>query len=224
MTPSSEVSSRVRFWGLVLDVDARTLARDSGEVIALTRGEFALLRFLLSHPGRAVNRDTLLSVMASRRLEPFDRSVDVLIGRLRRKIEPDPKRPRLIVTVPGEGYRFDGFAAKPAAASTKEGQGASYPQILFRIFIPVAMPGIIAATIFAFTVSCGQFLKPMAYLYTSDQMVLTVGIITELIRGDVFQWGKIMAGCVLAAAPPVIVYAFLMDYYIAGLTAGATKG
>lgn len=102
--------------------------------------------------------------------------------------------------------------------------GASYPQILFRIFIPVAMPGIIAAAIFAFTVSWGQFLYPMAYLYTSDQMVLTVGIITELIRGDVFQWGKIMAGCVLAAAPPVIVYAFLMDYYIAGLTAGATKG
>jgi multiple sugar transport system permease protein len=102
--------------------------------------------------------------------------------------------------------------------------GASYPQILFRIFIPVAMPGIIAATIFAFTVSWGQFLYPMAYLYTSDQMVLTVGIITELIRGDVFQWGKIMAGCVLAAAPPVIVYAFLMDCYIAGLTAGATKG
>ena len=102
--------------------------------------------------------------------------------------------------------------------------GASYPQILFRIFIPVAMPGIIAATIFAFTVSWGQFLYPMAYLYTSDQMVLTVGIITELIRGDVFQWGKIMAGCVLAAAPPVIVYAFLMDYYIAGLTSGATKG
>ena len=102
--------------------------------------------------------------------------------------------------------------------------GASYPQILFRIFIPVAMPGIIAAAIFAFTVSWGQFLYPMAYLYTSNQMVLTVGIITELIRGDVFQWGKIMAGCVLAAAPPVIVYAFLMDYYIAGLTAGATKG
>jgi len=102
--------------------------------------------------------------------------------------------------------------------------GATYVQILFRIFIPVAMPGIIAATIFAFTVSWGQFLYPMAYLYTSNQMVLTVGIITDLIRGDVFQWGKIMAGCVLAAAPPVIVYAFLMDYYIAGLTAGATKG
>jgi multiple sugar transport system permease protein len=102
--------------------------------------------------------------------------------------------------------------------------GAGYLTILFRIFIPVAMPGIIAAMIFAFTVSWGQFLYPMAYLYTDTQMVLTVGIISDLIRGDVFQWGKIMAACVMAAAPPVLIYAFLMDYYISGLTAGATKG
>ena len=102
--------------------------------------------------------------------------------------------------------------------------GATYMQMLFKIFIPVAMPGIIAATIFAFTVSWGQFLYPMAFLYSSDQMVLTVGIVSDLIRGDVFQWGKIMAGSLMAALPPVIIYAFLMDYYIAGLTAGATKG
>jgi multiple sugar transport system permease protein len=102
--------------------------------------------------------------------------------------------------------------------------GAGYMTMLLRIFIPVAMPGIIAAMIFAFTVSWGQFLYPMAYLYTTNQMVLTVGIISDLIRGDVFQWGKIMAACVLAAAPPVLIYAFLMDYYISGLTAGATKG
>ena len=102
--------------------------------------------------------------------------------------------------------------------------GASYMQMLFKIFIPVAMPGIIAATIFAFTVGWGTFLYPMAYLYSADQMVITIGIVSELIRADVFQWGKIMAGSLMAAAPPVIIYAFLMDYYIAGLTAGATKG
>ena len=102
--------------------------------------------------------------------------------------------------------------------------GAGWLQMLWRIFIPVAMPGIIAATIFAFTVSWGAFLYPLAYLYTSSQMVLTVGIVSDLIRADVFQWGKIMAGCVIAAAPPVLIYAFLMDYYVAGLTAGATKG
>ena len=102
--------------------------------------------------------------------------------------------------------------------------GAGYLQMLWRIFIPVAMPGIIAATIFAFTVSWGAFLYPLAYLYTSNQMVLTVGIISDLIRGDVFQWGKIMAAVVLASMPPIIIYAFLMDYYVAGLTAGAVKG
>jgi multiple sugar transport system permease protein len=102
--------------------------------------------------------------------------------------------------------------------------GAGYLQMLLKIFIPVAMPGIIAATIFAFTVSWGSFLYPLAYLYTSNQMVLTVGIISDLIRGDVFQWGKIMAACVLASLPPVFIYAFLMDYFVAGLTAGATKG
>jgi multiple sugar transport system permease protein len=102
--------------------------------------------------------------------------------------------------------------------------GASYLQILMKVFIPVAMPGIIAATIFAFTVAWGAFLYPLAYLYTSNQMVLTVGIISDLIRGDVFQWGKIMAACLLASLPPIIIYAFLMDYYVAGLTAGATKG
>ena len=102
--------------------------------------------------------------------------------------------------------------------------GASYPQILIQIFIPVALPGIIAATIFAFTVGWGAFLYPLAYLYSSDQAVLPIGIIRELIRGDVFAWGMIMAACVIAAAPPVIIYTFLMDYYIAGLTSGSTKG
>ncbi len=102
--------------------------------------------------------------------------------------------------------------------------GASWWQTLTRIFIPVAMPGIIAATIFSFTVSWAQFLYPLAFTTSTDQLVLPVGIITTLIKGDVFNWGQIMTGALLGAAPPLIIYAFLMDYYIAGLTAGATKG
>jgi len=102
--------------------------------------------------------------------------------------------------------------------------GANYRQILLRVFIPVALPGLIAATIFAFTVSWAQFLYPLAFTTSADQLVLPVGIITSLIKGDVFNWGQIMAGALLGAAPPLIIYAFLMDYYIAGLTAGATKG
>lgn len=102
--------------------------------------------------------------------------------------------------------------------------GASWFQTLTRIFIPVAIPGIIAATIFAFTVSWAQFLYPLAFTTSSEQLVLPAGIISTLIKGDVFNWGQIMAGALLGAAPPLIIYAFLMDYYIAGLTAGATKG
>jgi multiple sugar transport system permease protein len=102
--------------------------------------------------------------------------------------------------------------------------GAGYLQMLFKIFIPVALPGIIAATIFAFTVSWADFLYPLAFTTSADQLVLPVGIITTLIKGDVFNWGQIMTGALLGAAPPLIIYAFLMDYYIAGLTAGATKG
>ncbi|HEY6979758.1 carbohydrate ABC transporter permease [Reyranella sp.] len=102
--------------------------------------------------------------------------------------------------------------------------GATWMQTLTKIFIPVAMPGIIAATIFSFTVSWAQFLYPLAFTTSIDQLVLPVGIVTSLIKGDVFNWGQIMTGALLGAAPPLIIYAFLMDYYIAGLTAGATKG
>lgn len=102
--------------------------------------------------------------------------------------------------------------------------GAGHMQMLWRIFIPVALPGIIAATIFAFTVSWAAFVYPMTFLYSADQQVLTVGTVTSLIKADVYKWGMLMAGALVAAAPPLVIYAFLMDYYIAGLTAGATKG
>ena len=101
--------------------------------------------------------------------------------------------------------------------------GAGWLQTLTKIFIPVALPGLIAATIFAFTVSWAQFLYPLAFTTSADQLVLPVGIITSLIKGDVFNWGQIMTGALLGAAPPLIIYAFLMDYYIAGLTAGVSS-
>jgi TolB-like protein/DNA-binding winged helix-turn-helix (wHTH) protein len=121
--PSRDAASVMRFAGLVHDLDACTLARDSGEAIPLTRGEFALLRMFVTRPRRVISRDTLLDAFTNRRFEPFDRSIDVLVGRLRKKIEADPKRPRLIVTVPGEGYRFDGLTQslsseqRPSAAA-----------------------------------------------------------------------------------------------------------
>jgi multiple sugar transport system permease protein len=102
--------------------------------------------------------------------------------------------------------------------------GANWMQMLVKIFIPVALPGIIAATIFAFTVSWAAFVYPTAFITSPSEMPMTIGVVSQLIRGDTFAWGQLMAGALLAALPPVVVYAFLMDYYIAGLTAGATKG
>ena len=103
------------FGGLVLNLESCTLVRESGEAIPLTRGEFALLRILASRAGRVVSREALLGAVSNRNLEPFDRSVDALVCRLRRKIEADPKAPRFVVTVPGEGYRFDGLNNKSHA-------------------------------------------------------------------------------------------------------------
>src|ERR1700737_4518875 len=102
--------------------------------------------------------------------------------------------------------------------------GAGYIQMLTKIFIPVALPGIIAAMIFCFTVSWANFLYGLAFTTSADQLTLPVGIVTTLIRGDVYAGGQIMTGAFAGAAPPLIISPVLMDYYIAGLTAGATKG
>ena len=101
------------------------LARETGEAIPLTRGEFALLRVFAARPGWVISRDTLLDAVASRPMEPFDRSVDVLVGRLRRKIEANPKEPCLIVTVAGEGYRFDGLTPALRGALADDGLRSS---------------------------------------------------------------------------------------------------
>ena len=120
--PQEEGRGAFAFAGLVLDLDACTLKRESGEGIVLTRGEFALLREFVRRPGRVLTRDLLLDAIAGRRNAPFDRSVDVMVGRLRKKVEPDPRQPSVIQTVPGEGYRFTAplspRKSAPAASST----------------------------------------------------------------------------------------------------------
>ncbi len=108
----------VRFASFTLDLDGCSLLRADGGDVALTHNEFALLREFVRHPGRVLSRDYLLDALAGKRPGPFDRGIDVLVGRLRRKIEADPKKPRLIVTVPGEGYRFDGLTKRFHSAPT----------------------------------------------------------------------------------------------------------
>ncbi len=102
------------FGSFALDLDGRVLIDPSGREAELRRREFDLLQTLARSPGRVMSRETLLDAIAGREAEAFDRTIDVYVGRLRRKIESDPKQPRLIVTVPGVGYRL---AAKPRLAN-----------------------------------------------------------------------------------------------------------
>jgi DNA-binding response OmpR family regulator len=99
-------ASRVRVGQCVLDLAAHRLLDAQGEEIALTSMEFDLLRVFTEHPNQVLSRDQLLTHTRNREWEPFDRSIDIRIARLRKKIEPDPEKPRTIKTIRGAGYLF----------------------------------------------------------------------------------------------------------------------
>jgi two-component system OmpR family response regulator len=98
--------SRLCFAGWQLDTSARTLENPQGGEVALTSGEFDLLKALASHPGRVLSRDFLLEHTRGREAAPFDRTIDVQVGRLRKKIEADPENPQIIKSVRSAGYVF----------------------------------------------------------------------------------------------------------------------
>jgi two-component system OmpR family response regulator len=114
-----------RFEGYTLDAGGRTCVDAKGQEVTLTRAEFSLLLAFARQSGRVLSRDELTHVVAGRGAEPEDRSVDVLISRLRRKIEPNPKVPRLIVTMPGEGYKFTAKVETAAAVESKTAAAVS---------------------------------------------------------------------------------------------------
>ena len=101
-----EPGSRVRFGEFTLDLEAHQLLDDTGQPIALTSMEFDLLKAFAENPNKVLNRDQLLSLSHNRDWDPFDRSIDIRITRLRRKIEVEPSRPQIIKTVRGAGYIF----------------------------------------------------------------------------------------------------------------------
>jgi two-component system OmpR family response regulator len=104
VAPAPAARERFAFAGWTLDIAARTLHDPSGAEVPVTGGEFDLLGVLVRHPGRVLSRDFLLERTRGRDAAPFDRTIDVQIGRLRRKIEADPERPELIKSVRGAGY------------------------------------------------------------------------------------------------------------------------
>jgi multiple sugar transport system permease protein len=101
--------------------------------------------------------------------------------------------------------------------------GATRVQALLRIVLPVALPGLVCAALFAFTLSWNEFIYALTFTSSSEQITASVGVTSELIRGDIYFWGSLMAGAVLGSVPIVILYVFFLDYYVSGLTAGAVK-
>jgi DNA-binding response OmpR family regulator len=99
-------SERYAFEGWILDVSRRELTSPSGEICDLTTAEFELLTILVKRPGRVLSRDAIMDLLKGQDWSPLDRTIDGLVARLRRKLEPDNERPRLIKTVRSVGYAF----------------------------------------------------------------------------------------------------------------------
>ena len=101
--------------------------------------------------------------------------------------------------------------------------GATRFQAMTRVVLPLCTPGLLSAGIFSFTLAQNEFLYALIFLAKSDVRTVPVGAITELIRGDVFYWGQLMAAALLGSIPVALIYSFFVDYYVAGLTSGSVK-
>jgi multiple sugar transport system permease protein len=100
--------------------------------------------------------------------------------------------------------------------------GATRLQILWRITLPLAVPGLISAGIFAFTLSWNEFIYALTFISSSENKTIPVGAITELVNGDVYHWGALMSAALVGSVPVVILYSFFVEYYVSALT-GAVK-
>ena len=100
--------------------------------------------------------------------------------------------------------------------------GASRWQILTKIILPLSVPGLISAGIFAFTLSWNEFIYALTFIQSSENKTVPVGVLTELVRSDVYEWGALMAGALIGSLPVVILYSFFVDYYVSSMT-GAVK-
>ena len=102
--------------------------------------------------------------------------------------------------------------------------GASRFVTLFRIVLPMAIPGIVCVILFGFTLTWNEFTYALTFVSQTANKTAVVGVYADLIRGDIYYWGSLMAGAVLASVPIVVIYVWFLDYYVSGLTAGAVKG
>ena len=100
--------------------------------------------------------------------------------------------------------------------------GASRWQILIKIILPLAVPGLISAGIFAFTLSWNEFIYALTFISSSENKTVPVAIVTELVDGDVYHWGSLMAGALVGSLPLVVLYSFFVEHYVSAMT-GAVK-
>jgi multiple sugar transport system permease protein len=100
--------------------------------------------------------------------------------------------------------------------------GASRWQILIKIILPLSVPGLISAGIFAFTLSWNEFIYALTFIQSSENKTVPVGVLTELVRSDVYEWGALMAGALIGSLPVVILYSFFVEHYVSSMT-GAVK-
>jgi multiple sugar transport system permease protein len=100
--------------------------------------------------------------------------------------------------------------------------GASRWQILIKIVLPLAVPGLISAGIFAFTLSWNEFIYALTFISSSEIKTVPVGVVTELVEGDIYHWGPLMAGALLGSLPVAFIYSFFVEYYVSGMT-GSVK-
>ena len=100
--------------------------------------------------------------------------------------------------------------------------GATRLQILCRITLPLAVPGLISAGIFAFTLSWNEFIYALAFISSTEEKTVPVGVLSQLVEGDVYHWGALMAGALLGSLPVAVMYSFFVEYYVSGMT-GAVK-
>ena len=101
--------------------------------------------------------------------------------------------------------------------------GATRVQAMVRIILPLALPGLLSAGMFAFTLSANEFLYALVFIYDNANKTVPVGVVSELIKGDVFYWGQLMSGALLGSVPVALIYSFFVEHYVAGMT-GAVKG
>jgi multiple sugar transport system permease protein len=101
--------------------------------------------------------------------------------------------------------------------------GATRLQTMFRVFLPLCIPGFISAGIFAFTLAQNEFLYALIFLTRTEVRTVPVGAIAELVKGDVFYWGQLMAATLLGSVPVALIYSFFVEHYVSGLTAGSVK-